>query len=116
MSNNARTYIGQVHRVIESSKMKISKNPPNNIIRRIDPANLTAIQEKTPLVLGEGSFGCVQKMLYRGVEVAVKGIKGDANERDLLHEATTMQEIGDHLGVPFLDGVSIRDKLFLLII
>lgn len=115
MSGNAGTYVGQVHRIIESSKIQVSKDPSNKIIRRIDPSNLT-LPEKTPAVLGEGSFGCVKKMLYHGsVEVAVKFLKGDANERHLIHEATVMHEIGDHPGVPFLYGICIKDRSLMLV-
>ena len=63
------------------------------------------LQEKTPHVLGEGSFGCVKKMLYCDKEVAVKILKGNASERELIREASVEHEIGDHPGVPFLYGV-----------
>ena len=113
--NHAGTYIGQVHRVIESSKIHdYAKDPSNNMIRRIDASNLTT-QDKTSSVLGEGSFGFVKKMMYRGVEVAVKVLKGDANERHLLHEATVMQEIGDHPGVHFLYGICIKEHHLMLV-
>ena len=112
MTNRANTYVNQVNHVIESSKIKVSKNLSTNI-RRIDPSNLS--QEKRPVVLGEGSFGTVRKMIYREVEVAVKVLKGDASERHLIHEATVMNEIGDHPGVPFLYGVCIKDSSFMLI-
>lgn len=112
MTNRVSTYVNRVHHVIESSKIKVSKNLSTNI-RRIDPSNLS--QEKTPTVFGEGSFGTVKKMVYRDVEVAVKVLKGDANERHLIHEAAVMNEIGDHPGVPFLYGVCIKDSSFMLI-
>lgn len=113
--NHAGTYIGQVHRVIESSKIHdYAKDPSNNMIRRIDASNLTT-QDKTSSVLGEGSFGFVKKMMYRGVEVAVKVLKGDANERHLLHEATVRQEIGDHPGVPFWYGICIKEHHLMLV-
>ena len=115
VSNHAGTYIGQVHHAIESSKMHYAKDPSNNMIRRIDASNLTT-HDKTSTVLGEGSFGFVKKMMYRGVEVAVKVLKGDATERHLLHEASVMQEIGDHPGVPFLYGICIKEQHLTLVI
>lgn len=55
-------------------------------------------------------------MLYHGeTEVAVKFLKGDANERHLVHEATVMREIDDHPGVPFLYGICIKDRSLMLI-
>jgi len=112
---NTKTFKGKKHRVIESSKIHdYAKDPSNNMIRRIDASNLTT-QDKTSSVLGEGSFGFVKKMMYRGIEVAVKVLKGDANERHLLHEATVMQEIGDHPGVPFLYGICIKEHHLMLV-
>lgn len=111
LSNISGTYTAQVHRTIESSKKQPLRSP---VVRRIDQANLT-LQEKTPCVLGEGSFGCVKKMLYRDMEVAVKILKGNASERELMREANVMHEIGDHPGVPFLYGVCVRDTHFMLV-
>ena len=111
LSNNSGTYVARVHRTIESSKQQSLRSP---VVRRIDQTNLT-LQEKTPHVLGEGSFGCVKKTLYRDIEVAVKILKGNASERELMHEANVMHEIGDHPGVPFLYGVCVKDTHFMLI-
>ena len=72
------------------------------------------VQEKTSHALGEGSFGRVEKMLYRDIEAAVKILKGDASERHLMQEANVMHEIGDHPGVLFLYGVCVKDTSFML--
>ena len=83
LSSISGTYLARVHHTIESSKKQSLRFP---VVRRIDQANLT-LQEKTPHVLGEGSFGCVKKMLYLDIEVAVKILKGNASECELMHEA-----------------------------
>ncbi|XP_068690913.1 serine/threonine-protein kinase 17A-like [Montipora foliosa] len=54
-------------------------------------------------------------MMYRGIEVAAKILKGHANEVDLIREATAMHEIGDHPGVPFLYGICTKDTSLMII-
>ena len=54
-------------------------------------------------------------MLYHDKEVAVKILKGNASERELIQEASVKHEIGDHPGVPFLYGVCVRDTHFMLV-
>lgn len=84
---------------------QIPRQSTNGIVRIIYPSNLT-VQGEIPTILGKGTLGCVKKVLYCSpIDVAVKVLKGDANERHFPHKATAIHEIEDHPGGPFLYGV-----------
>lgn len=100
---NCSTYVGKVRCIIESpqrSKAMACETTINEI-----NASLLALPNESFVVLGEGQFGCVQLMSYRGIEVAVKILKGDSSKGQLIHEATVIREIGDHPGIPYVYGI-----------
>eukprot|EP00794_Sanderia_malayensis_P008685 gene8685-9620_t len=100
----------------ENIPQEFFKQLPKQFI--INPSLLDSTNE---VVLGEGTFSTVKMMNFKGIQVAVKEYKESSHyssssmKKRILNEATSLLNIAAHEGIPFLLGVSMVQKPFMLI-
>ncbi|XP_028416019.1 uncharacterized protein LOC114539575 [Dendronephthya gigantea] len=83
-------------------------------IHEIDPANLKILSSGRKNKIGEGTFGICVKKMYRGHVVAVKQFKSHTSRTDVEKEAMMINSF-DHPGLPFLFGINVQSKPYILV-
>eukprot|EP00794_Sanderia_malayensis_P013480 gene13480-14876_t len=83
--------------------------------------NSDLLDASKEVILGEGTFGVVKLMKFKGMEVAVKEFKEGSHysllslRKRILNEATTLLNIPAHEGIPLFLGVSMAQKPYRLV-
>ena len=102
---------------------------PSNRGRKLKPhtvreINTSLIVKTSGEPIGSGTFGQVFLAEYRGMKSVVKEMKRrnpscketERCKREVLHEATVINSLGDHPNLPFLFGVCTQKEPFSLVL
>lgn len=66
--------------------------------------------------IGAGTFGTCQLASYRSMTVVIKEFKTTTTVKEIIAEATTIKNLGDHPGLPLLFGVQTSTSPYSLIL
>ena len=94
----------------EDDKKKGTQEP--NYIKQVKTTSLVKLGK----FVGTGTFGTCQLASYRGMTVVIKEFKTTTTEKEVMAEAMTIHNLGDHPGLPLLYGVQTSTSPYSLIL